>query len=221
MFEKVLIADDLGSINQGVSTVLDTLGIKNIQQVQYCDDAYLRVKRAIVDKQPFDLVITDLSFKADHRQQKYPSGEDLVKVLKQDNPELKIIIYSVEDRLQKVRTLMHDFKANAYVCKGRHGLIELNKAINEVYSNKIYVSSQVEQALSHKNDLEIDDYDIELVKYLSLGLLQNEISNRFKNNNISPSSVSSIEKRLNKLRIQFKADNATHLVAIMKDLGLI
>lgn len=221
MFKKVLIADDLGSINQGIHTVLDTLGIKDIQQVQYCDDAYLRIKKGDLDQLPFDLVITDLSFKADHREQKYPSGEDLIKVLRQDHPELKIIVYSVEDRLQKVRALILNDNVNAYVCKGRHGLIELNKAINEVYSNKIYVSPQVAQALSNKSNLEIDDYDIELVKYLSKGLLQNEISQRLKNAKISPSSVSSIEKRLNKLRVQFKADNATHLVAIMKDLGLI
>ncbi|MGC1633782.1 MAG: response regulator, partial [Gelidibacter sp.] len=40
-------------------------------------------------------------------------------------------------------------------------------------------------------------------------------------NNTTPNSLSSIEKKLNKLRIQFKANNAIHLVAIVKDLGLI
>ena len=42
-----------------------------------------------------------------------------------------------------------------------------------------------------------------------------------KENNIKPSSLSSIEKRLNKLRIDFKANNAIHLVSTAKDLGLI
>ena len=69
--------------------------------------------------------------------------------------------------------------------------------------------------------LEIEDYDIKLIKFLSKGLSQDEISAHLKTNNISPSSLSSIEKRLNKLRIQFKANNAIHLVAIVKDLGLI
>jgi len=221
MFKKVLIADDLGSINQGVVTVLDTIGIKKVEQVQYCDDAVLRIKRAIIDKEPFDLVITDLSFKSDHREQKLDSGEALVKYLKKNFPELKVIVYSVEERLQRVRTLVQTNKADAYVCKGRRGLIEINQAISKVYKNELFVSVQVSQALSDKTNLDINDYDIELVKQLSHGLDQKGVSAYFKTNNISPSSVSSIEKRLNKLRIQFKADNATHLVAKMKDSGLI
>ena len=88
-------------------------------------------------------------------------------------------------------------------------------------NNSTYLSPLVQQALSPKTDLEIDDYDIELVHLLSNGLSQEEISISLKKKNISPCSLSSIEKRLNKLRIQFKANNAIHLVAIVKDLGLI
>ena len=80
---------------------------------------------------------------------------------------------------------------------------------------------QVKEALSTKVDLEIDDYDIELMNLLSTGLSQDEISLHLKNKNISPCSLSSVEKRLNKLRVQFEANNAIHLVTIAKDLGLI
>jgi len=221
MFKKVLVSDDLISINKGVLLNIEELGIKNVHLVQYCDDAYLKIKKAILDHDPFDLLITDLSFKVDHREQKYPSGEALIKDLKQEYPELKIIVYSVEDRLQKVRTLMYTHNVDAYVCKGRKGLSELADAIRRVSKNEKYLSPQIEDSLSHKIDLEVDDYDIELVRLLANGMSQDEISAHFKNLTISPSSLSSIEKRLNKLRIQFKANNAIHLVAIVKDLGLI
>ena len=221
MFSKVLISDDLGSINQGVISVLEGLGIENIHQVQYCDDAFLKIKRAELDANPFDLFITDLSFIKDHRTQKFESGSELIKALKQDLPNLNIIVYSVEDRLQKVRLLLNEYKINAYVCKGRRGLIELEKAIHLVYDKDIFLSPQVAQALTPKTNLEIDNYDIQVVKLLSTGISQEEISQKFKDNNISPNSLSTIEKRLNKLRIQFKANNAIHLVAIVKDLGLI
>lgn len=221
MFSKVLISDDLGSINQGVTAALEGLGIKNVQQVQYCDDAYLKIKSALDQGNAFDLLITDLSFKTDHRSQNYSSGEALVKRLKQDYPKLKVIVYSVEDRLQKVRTLMKTYKADAYVCKGRRGLTELASAVNLVYTNQTYVSPQVASALSPKSDLEIDDYDIELLKQLSKGLSQEEITAYMKSKSVKPSSLSSIEKQLNRLRIQFKAKNAIQLVAISKDLGLI
>lgn len=221
MFKKVLVAEDMDDINKGVNAKLCELGVQETQQVQYCDDAYLRVKKAILDKAPFELLITDLSFTSDHREQRFKSGADLAKELKEQYPELKIIVYSVEDRFQKVRTLINDYKVDAYVCKSRKGLIELSTAINTVFKDKIYVSQKVEQALSDKQDLEITDYDIELLKQLSYGLVQDEISLIFKENAIKPNSLSSIEKRLNKLRVQFKANNAIHLVAIVKDLGLI
>ncbi|WP_298881944.1 response regulator [uncultured Polaribacter sp.] len=221
MFKKVLISDDLGSINKGVLTVLKGLEINNVQQVQYCDDAYLKIKKAVLDDAPYDLLITDLSFIKDHREQKYTSGESLIIALKKEYPALHIIVYSVEDRLQKVRFLMNTHHTNGYVCKGRRGLLELEKAIHAVYHNRTYLSPHVQQALNPKSDLEIDDYDIELVHLLSQGLSQEDISNSLKKRNITPSSLSSIEKKLNKLRIQFKANNAIHLVAIVKDLGLI
>ncbi len=223
MFKKVLISDDLGSINKGVVSVLNNLSIKNVEQVQYCDDAYLKIKAAIAIKEeaPYDLLITDLSFKSDHREQKYTSGEALIKELRQENIDIKIIVYSIEDRLQRVRSLVKTHHINAYVCKGRKGLVELAEAINNVAANKLYLSPQVNEALTKKTNLDIDDYDIELVKQLANGLSQDEISTYFKTNSITPNSLSTIEKRLNKLRIQFKANNAIQLVAIMKDLGLI
>jgi len=223
MFKKVLIVDDHASANIGVLEVLDGLKIEktNIQKSQYCDEAYLKIKRAILDQVPFDLVITDLQFKKDHREEKLTSGEDLIAVLRKDYPELPIIVFSGITLLQKVRLLFNNYKINAYVCKGRYASRELTNAIEKVYNKQMFLSEDVKQALSPKNDLEITDFDIELAKQLSLGKVQSQISEYFKTNKIIPSSVSSIEKRLNKLRIQFKADNATHLVAKMKDLGLI
>jgi DNA-binding NarL/FixJ family response regulator len=221
MFKKVLISDDLDSINQGVLAITKTLGIAEVTQVQYCDDAFLKLKKGEMDGTPYDLLITDLSFKIDHRAQKYPSGDTLITAVKKDYPQLKVIVYSIEDRLQRVRTLVQNHKVDAFVCKGRHGLTELSKAIEEVYNNKTYLSPQIQQALSDKKNLEIKDYDIKLILQLSKGMSQDEISQLFEQENISPSSLSSIEKRLNLLRVQFKAKNVIHLVAITKDLGLI
>jgi DNA-binding NarL/FixJ family response regulator len=221
MFTKVLVSDDLGSINSGVAIVLKALAVEEIIQVQYCDDAYLKIKNAALHKAPIDLLITDLSFQPDHREQNFNSGKELVTILKKEHPELKIIAYSVEDRPQLIKKLIHDLKVDGYVCKGRNGLLELKEAIGMIAKDETYISAQLKQILYKKDSLEIDDFDIDLMHLLSLGKSQDEISTHFKQNNISPSSLSSIEKRLNRLRIQFKANNAIHLVAIVKDLGLI
>ncbi|MGJ8550905.1 response regulator [Winogradskyella wichelsiae] len=221
MFNKVLIIDDHDAISRSVQQVLVTYKVKTIAVAQYCDDAFLKVKRAALDHEDYDLVITDLSFKKDHRNASFESGEDLIAALRKDFPKLPIIVYSMKDQLQKVRVLVNQYAVNGYVCKDRKGSIQLEEAIKAVAQNKRYLSPQVERAISPKNDLEIYDYDIQLLKLLSNGLSQEEISHNFKTNDISPNSLSTIEKRLNKLRIQFKANNAIHLVAIVKDLGLI
>ncbi len=221
MFKRVLIAEDMEDINKGVHSLLTELGITHTEQVQYCDDAYLKIKKGVLDKNPFELIITDLSFKADHRSQNYPSGEALIRKLKKEFPTLKVIVYSVEDRLQAVRSLFNKHSIDAYVCKSRSGLRNLTEAISETYKGNSYLSQEVANAFGSSNELEVDDYDISLLDHLSKGLSQEEISALYKEQHISPASLSSIEKRLNKLRVQFNANNAIHLVAIVKDLGLI
>lgn len=220
MFKKVLIADDLESINQGVSTILKNLNIKNVTKVQYCDDAYLKIKKAMFDNDSYDLVITDLSFQTDHREQTLTSGEDLITVLKKEHPEINIIAYSIDDRLQQVRRLVK-LGVNAYVCKGRNGIVELSNGVKSVYEGKRYFSPKIANALERKTNLEIDVYDVELLSCISKGLSQEEISAIFKTKGLSPSGLSSIEKRLNKLKVQLNSKNTIHLIAIAKDLGLI
>lgn len=221
MFSKVLIADDLESINRGVSSVLQKRGIPEVHQVNYCDDAYLKVLAAEKGGQPYDLIITDLSFKHDHREQKIQSGDGLALALKLRYPELKIIVYSVEERLPLVRKLIQSHGVEAYVCKGRRGLLELEMAVVHLEQNKVYLSPQVSAALSRKTLMEIEDYDIHLLQQLAQGMVQDEIAGFLKERNIKPFSLSAVEKRIGLLRIHFGCKNVTQLIATAKDLGLI
>ncbi|WP_299122000.1 response regulator [uncultured Tenacibaculum sp.] len=221
MYKKVLVAEDMDDINKGVYTMLKEIGVTKIDQVQYCDDAFLKVKKAILDKAPYDLLITDLSFKDDYRTQKYKSGEELVKALYEKNIKMPVIVYSVEDRLQRVRNLIHNYKVNAYVCKGRHGLKDLQKAINNIPNNKPFLSSLVEKAIKTSNNSNIDEYDILLIKKIAEGYTDKEISLYFSQNNITPSSVSSVEKKINKLKDLFRAKNKPHLITLANDSGFI
>ncbi len=222
MFKKVLVNEDLGSINHGIAHILsDRTGVEEIQQAQYCDDAYLKFRRAQRDGQPFDLLVTDLSFKESHRERKLVSGVQLIEAIRSIQPDIKIVVYSMEDRPAKVRSLFADQCIDAYVCKGRYGLNELVQSISEVYSNKRFISPRLASIMSKNNVFELKDYDLLLLKHLSDGLTQEQIGEYFKKNHISPNSISSIEKRLNKLKFNFKAKNAIHLVAMTKDLGLL
>ncbi|WP_225034710.1 response regulator [Winogradskyella sp. SM1960] len=221
MFKNVLINDDHDAILASIATVLKGLHVATITPSQYCDEAYLKLKKADLENTNFDLLITDLSFKKDHRTTHLETGESLIAMIRAEFPDLPIIVYSMKDQLQKIRSLVKTHKVNAYVCKDRNGSMELADAIQSVSKGLTYVSPQVKKALQPKSQLEIDDYDVTLLKMLSQGRSQDEISSSLKSQGIMPSSLSTIEKRLNKLRVQFKANNAIHLVAISKDLGLI
>ena len=98
MFTKVLIVDDIDFNDAAAVQVLNDLNITSIDCSKYCDEALLKIKKAQQENMPFQLLITDLSFKPDHRQEKLQSGQELIDAVKQLFPSIKIIAFSIEDR---------------------------------------------------------------------------------------------------------------------------
>lgn len=222
MFKKVIIAEDLDAMNLGIQQVLKDLNIADFQHSKYCDEALLKVRAAINQNAPYDLLISDLSFKTDHREVKIATGDELVQKVRELQPNIKIIAYSVEDKSYRIKSLFDNAGIDAFVLKGLNSIEELKKAINIISSsNQKFISPEVSSALQEKNNFEIDDVDIQILKYLSAGTSQDEIIEIFKNSAIKPSSKSAMEKRLSKLKDFFKANNTVHLVSITKDMGII
>ncbi|MBF4473202.1 response regulator transcription factor [Flavobacterium sp. HJJ] len=222
MFKKVLIADDIDFNDIAAVQVLEDLEIPEIAYSKYCDDALLKIKRAYKDNEPYELLISDLSFKADYRENTLNSGEELISAVKQLFPEIKIIVFSIEDKSYRIKSLFDKYGINGFVMKGRNSIVELKKAVEVTCQNKQkYLSPDLNYILQDKTVNEIDNYDIQLIKYLSKGVTQENMATAFVEAGITPNSKSTIEKRLNKLKIYFKANNPAHLVAIAKDLGLV
>ena len=222
MFQKVLIAEDIDIINSGLKATLDKINIAEVVHASYCDEALLKLRRAAVDNIKFDLLISDLSFIEDHHEQQLKTGEDLIKKAREEFPNLKIIVFSVEDKPYRIQNLYKNLAVNAYVWKNRNGEKELGKAIHAIYnSEKFYISPGLKNAIHPKKAIEISDYDIDVLQLLSEGNSQDNLPNLLEEKGIKPSSKSSIEKRLKFLKEHFNANNPTHLVAIAKDFGLI
>ena len=222
MFKKVIIAEDLEDINLGIEQTLKNLDIVNFQHAKYCDDAFLKIRKAILDNEPYDLLISDLSFKKDHREVKITCGDELVEKVRELQPDIKIIAYSVEDKSHRIKSLFENADIDGFVLKGRNSIEDLKKAIHITStSDQKFISHEVASALQEKNNFEIDDLDIQILKYLSSGTPQDEIIQIFKDLGIKPNSKSAMEKRLSKLKDFFKANNTVHLVSIAKDMGII
>lgn len=222
MFRKVLIVDDIDFNDVAAVSVLKEMGIPQIDFTKYCDDALLKIKKAALDEVPYDLLITDLSFKADHRTTLLSSGEALIDAVKGIFPDLKIIAFSIEDKSYRIKALFEQLGVNGFVMKGRNTMAELRKAVEAIATQDIpYLPADLKFIFQEKLVNEIDDYDIQLLEYLSKGVSQEAMESVFKEAGITPNSKSTIEKRIGKLKIYFTALNTTHLVSIAKDLGLI
>lgn len=222
MFKKVLVAEDLDSISIAVIQVLEDLNIPIIHHVKYCDDGLLKIKKGLMDNEPYDLLITDLSFKSDHRKITLTSGEDLIEAINEVQPQLKKIVFSIEDKSYRIKSLFYELGINGYVSKGRNSMNELRKAIEKTYKNEEKIlSSDLSFSFNDKTLIEIESYDISILKLLAQGYILENISSEFKSSDITPNGTSSIEKRINKLKIYFKANNNVHLIAIAKDFGLV
>lgn len=221
MYQKVLIAEDIDSINIAVAQTLSQLGIIQIDHVKYCDDALLKIKKALLDNAPYDLLISDLSFEQDHRDVKIKNGEEAITEIQKLQPGLKIIVYSIEDKSFRIKSLFENQKINAFVHKGRNSIEHLKMAISQTEdTNTNYISPNLQHIFKEAAVKEIDAFDVHLIKFLASGISQDEMEVKFKELGISPSSKSSIEKRISRLKDYFKATNTVHLIAMAKDLGI-
>jgi uncharacterized protein YktB (UPF0637 family) len=88
---------------------LQAISISDIYHAKYCDD-FSKNKKAIHDNAPYDLLISDLSFKADHRENKLVSGEELIEAVKKYNLISKLS-FSIEDKSFRIKSLLILYKS--------------------------------------------------------------------------------------------------------------
>ncbi|UKB79806.1 response regulator [Chryseobacterium sp. MEBOG07] len=221
MFKKVLIAEDHESINISVQKTLEGLNIPKVDYVYYCDDAIGKIQKSLREEQPYDLLITDLYYEDDHHEQNLKDGKDLIRKAKEIQPNLKVIVFSAEHKTGVIESLFSDYQINGYVRKARNDSKDLKKSIASVYIGENYLSFDLKQDMKKFNSYEFSTFDITLVSLLSKGVLQKNIPIHLEERNIKPSSLSSVEKRLNSLKEDLEINSNEQLVAFCKDIGII
>jgi len=221
MFQKVLLVQNSDSLNIGLTKTLSEVFSFQTDRAKYGDKALLMVKKALLDKEPYDLIITDLSFNSRGPNAQIPPGEALLREIHALQPDLKCIVYSIEDRPHKIRRHLASQEVDAYVLKGPESTFQMVEAIRAVNQGESYLSPELSEPMQLSASLDIDPYDLLLLKYLSEGYSQQEISKRLKKQKISPHSLSSVEKRTNRLKEALSARNIPNLIALAKDMGLI
>lgn len=218
---RVLICEDIDSINIGLAKTLGDAFPVEIDHAQYCEKALLMVKKAQLEHKPYDLLITDLAINHRENGAPTPDAESLLREVHTLQPDLKTIVYSIEDRPHKIRRYLESLAVDAYVLKGRESAPQLVEAIQAIHEGETYLSPELSEQLQVSDSPEIEAYDLLLLTSLAEGFSQQEIAKRFKKQGITPHSLSSIEKRVNRLKDALSARNIPNMIALAKDMGLI
>ncbi|MGY4384671.1 two-component system capsular synthesis response regulator RcsB [Pedobacter sp. UYP24] len=221
MFKKVLIAEDHELVSSSIQKTLSDLKISHDikDYVYYCDDAFNRIKKAAGDGNPYELLITDLSFDEDIKQD-IKNGVELIKAAREFQPNLKVMVFSIENRASVAQSLFKDLKIDAYVPKARHDAHDLKLALESVSIGKSYLSPNLRQV--NRNVFhDFTELDLAIISLLKDGKSQIEISNILKDRKMKSSSLSSIEKRLNIMRLTFEVTSNTQLITELQNVKTI
>jgi DNA-binding NarL/FixJ family response regulator len=221
MFKKVLIAEDHESSNISIRKALEEFGCLVNDYVYYCDDALIRISQAIRSGEEYDLLITDLSFDEDEIPQKIVTGTELIKAVKELQPNIMVLVFSAESKGAIIDNLFKDLNINAFVRKARRDVTELKQAFEAINSQKTYLSAALRRSIQNSNAYEFKEFDIILISLLSKGMLQKDIPNHLQVNKIKPSGLSSVEKRLYYIKEVLSFNNNEQLIAFCKDIGVI
>jgi DNA-binding NarL/FixJ family response regulator len=221
MISKVLIAEDHESVNISVRKTLEELHIDNTDYAYYCDDALQKIQTAKVKNEPYELLITDLHFDPDGTPQELSGGQELIVAARFVQPELKVLVFSADSRANVIEGLFEKHSIDGFVRKARHDSKELKTAISIISNNQRYFPRHLTQLIKQKNSHNFTEYDIIIITLLSQGMLQKDIPAYLKKNNIQPSGISSLEKRLNLIRDALEFTKNEQLVAFCKDMGII
>ncbi|QXU41480.1 response regulator [Pedobacter sp. D749] len=221
MFKRILIAEDQETQNISLQKTLAEMGIEKPEYVYYCDDALTWIKNAVREERPYDLLITDLYFEEDHNPQKIDGGAELIKAAKEVQANLKTLVFSGENRPAVIDMLFKEMHIDGYVRKARHDGQYLRLAISAIHNHKKYLSPDLKQARKENNSHDFTDLDIAIISQLVDGMPQKNIPYYLQENNIKPSGLSSIEKRLNLMKEVLGFSKNEQLIAYCKDIGII
>ncbi len=221
MIDKVIVAEDHQFVNLSVQKTMEDLKVKHYDYVFYCDDALSRIQLAQQKGQPYDLLITDLSFEDDGTVQKINDGIDLIRTVRAVQPAILILVLSGQHRPADIHNLFRNNEIDAYVRKARHDVQELKSAMKVLSKGQRYYPRSSAQLVKRSNTYEFTDFDITIIRLLYQGYQQNEIPAYLQQHNIKPSSLSTIEKRLNQIREELGFSNNQQLMVFCNNAGLL
>ena len=208
--KNVLIADAHPIVIKGLASILK---IDEAYKIVAKSNDENELKNHIILKSP-DIIIMDIDMPNS-------SGLSIIKTLKQNNPEVRIIIFSHQpEELYALSAIR--FGASGYINKSK-SLKKIKTAIDQVARGGIYLSKFISEKISSKSSSKtgvvskyraLSSREIEVLNFISKGLKNKDIAEMLK---INEKTVSTYKTRLQK---KLNVDSVAGLIKQSKMLEL-
>jgi len=185
---SVLVADDHQLITDGISKILQEE--KSIAAVYTASNGRDAVD--MLNRYTIDCVLMDLNMPI-------LSGYDATKIIKQQKPEVKVIVVSMLSDASVIAKLLKA-GADAFIIKNT-GTEELLRAITKVMNGEKYISQELSfnlyQNFGRRNTTDKQDHltprELEIIKYIGEGMTNGEIASKLF---LSPATVDTHRKNV-------------------------
>ena len=219
----VLIIDDHPIIASAYESALESFVTQNttydvkITSIYNLDEAQLLIENsAFIDS--LDLVFLDMRLPASI-DGKLVSGEDLGKLIKSKNSEVRIIVSTTFNDNYRLHNILQSLDPEGFLVKNDIKSKELLRAIENVLSGSPYYSKTVLNLLRKQvgSDIYLDELDRKMLYELSIGAKLKDLSN------LLPLSVAGIEKRRRNLKKMFGISGAEDrdLIKLAREKGFL
>ncbi|MDO3641282.1 response regulator [Mucilaginibacter sp. L3T2-6] len=220
-FNRILIVEDQDMANLSLRITLEGLGMPLPVHRYHTSHAILLLKKALLEKEPFDLLVTDLYFEDEGTAKQSPDGIELIRQAKRVQPELKVLVFSTESKIAVIRRLYEESGIDGFVRKARGDAGELKNALEQLSGNRRYYPRDYRSLAAKGNQHDFTDRDKEIIRLLNEGFSQREIADWLELNGMPPFGLSSVEKRLKLMREAMNFSKNQQLIGFCKDLGMI
>mgnify|MGYP001823734176 FL=1 len=220
---KVLIVDDHPIICDSykdafaeVNKEFENLHIQ-IEVALDCDAAREKIRNNWVEK-GYDLVFLDIRLPAS-RDRKLVSGEDLGELIREVQPQAKIIVATTFNDNFRMLNIFKSLNPEGFLIKNDLDTKELTTAISHVIQGKPYYSSTVAGLFRKQmsQSMNVDKIDRLMLYELSMGTRMKEMPK------VVPLSMAGIEKRKRILKQKFDVEDQGDKALILKarEMGFI
>lgn len=202
---KVLLADDHKMVTEGFSLLLATQA--DIEVVDTAENGQEVIDK--LDQQEIDVLVMDIAMPG-------INGVDATRILKAENPDIKILIVSMHKSATYISTLVQ-LGVNGYILKDK-GSSELAEAIRKIYQGKLHFGPDVANTLfsgirnesqrdeEQEHDISLTRRETEVLRLIADGLSSPEIADKLL---IATSTVDTHRKHI---IAKTKVKNAKELI---------